>query len=162
TESSIGPVNPVFSPDGQSIAYRVVEEGALKRIPVSGGTAMIICQTDQIYGISWHDEAIVFGQGPKGIMRVSPDGGAPEAIATVASDEIADAPQLLPGKRGVMFAIRKAVDSWEKGRIVIQPFDGGARKTLIEPGADPRYLPSGHLAYVLGGVVMAVPFDLET
>lgn len=162
SDSPIGPINPVFSPDGQWIAYRTVEDNALKRIPISGGAAVVICPSDQIFGMSWHEDAIVFGQGSKGIMRVSPSGGVPEVIAAVENDEIADAPQLLPRNRGLLFSIRRASDTWEQGRIVVQPLDGGARKTLIEGAGDGRYLPTGHLMYATGGVVMAVPFDLDT
>jgi Tol biopolymer transport system component len=162
TDSPLGPINPVFSPDGQWIAYRNLEGNVLKRIPVSGGAAVVICPTDQIFGVSWHDDAIVFGQGAKGIMRVSPNGGMPEVIATVASDEIADSPQLLPQNHGLIFSVRKTTDTWDKGRVVLQPLDGGARKTLVENGADGRYLPTGHITYAMGGVVMAVPFDLRT
>jgi serine/threonine-protein kinase len=162
SESPIGPVNPVFSSDGQWLAYRSVEDSALKRIPVSGGAPVVICPTDQIFGVSWRDDTIVFGQGAKGIMRVPANGGAPEPIATVATDEIADGPQLLPGNRGLIFSLRKITDSWDKGRVVLQPLDGGARTTLVEGGGDGRYLPTGHIVYAVGGVMMAVPFDLET
>ena len=162
SESSVGPVNPVFSPDGQWIAYRDVTQGTLMRMPVAGGAAVMICPTEAVYGMSWHDDAIVFGQGPKGIMRVSPNGGAPELIAAVEGDEVADQPQLLPGNRGLLFSIRKSSENWDQGRVVLQPLDGGARKTLIKGGGDGRYLSTGHLTYAVGGVLMAVPFDLDS
>ena len=38
----------------------------------------------------------------------------------------------------------------------------GTRRVLIEGGSDARYLPTGHLVYVLGGTIFAVPFDAES
>jgi serine/threonine-protein kinase len=155
-----GLMSPVFSPDGQSIAFRDNADATLKRIAITGGAAVRICPTDGLFGLSWQQDAIVFGQA-KGIMRVSPDGGVPEVIASVGTDETLDAPQLLPGGRGLIFSVRKLAESWDNGKIVLQPFDGGPRKTLIDGGADARYLPTGHLVYALGGIVLAVPFDLD-
>src|SRR5262249_3790461 len=36
----------------------------------------------------------------------------------------------------------------------------GKRKVLVDGGSYARYLPSGHLVYIRGGTLMAVPFDL--
>lgn len=162
TEAATGVLNPVFSPDGQSIAFRSNGDGTLKRVALSGGAPVTICPIDFIFGMSWDANGIVFGLGAKGIMRVSPNGGVPEVIAAVASDEIADAPQLLPGGRAVLFSMRKTSETWDKGRIVVQRLDGGARTTVIDGGAAGRYLPTGHLAYAIGGIVLTVPFDADT
>ena len=47
---------------------------------VTGGAAVTICPADNPFGISWGPDGIVFGQGSKGIMRVSPNGGTPEVL----------------------------------------------------------------------------------
>jgi len=39
--------------------------------------------------------------------------------------------------------------------------DSGECKVLVEDAADARYLPTGHLAFVRRGVLMAAPFDME-
>jgi Tol biopolymer transport system component len=158
-----GVVNPVFSPDGQSVAFRSNADGTLKRLALSGGAAVTVCRMEQLpYGISWQDDVIVFGQAARGVLRVSQNGGTPEVIASVAADEFVEGPQLLPGNRGVMFSVRKLNETWDQARIVVQPLDGGARRVLIEGGADGRYLPTGHLAYALGGVLLVAPIDLDT
>ena len=73
-------LNPVFAPDGESIAFFTAAAGrTLRRIPVSGGTASTIA-TVQVtpFGVSWSAEGILIGQGRGGIVRVSRSGGAPE------------------------------------------------------------------------------------
>jgi serine/threonine-protein kinase len=161
SEISAGILNPVFSPDGQTLAFFSSADQSLKRLAVSGGAPVTICPAAAPYGMSWDDHGIVFGQGAKGILRVSPNGGTPEVIATVESDQMAALPQMLPGGRAVLFSVKKTADSWDTAQVVVQTIDGG-RKTLIEGGADGRYLPTGHLAYALSGMLMAVPFDLPS
>ena len=43
--------------------------------------------------------------------------------------------------------------------VVTQVLATGERKTLLTGGADARYVPSGHLIYVVRGVLFAAPFD---
>ena len=111
--------------------------------------------------MSWSPDGIVFGQGPDGIMRVSPDGGAPERIVSVNHDEVAHGPQLLPGGKQVLFTLASgnAGDRWDKARIVVQSLASGERATLITGGSDARYVQSGHVLYALGGRLFAVAFD---
>jgi Tol biopolymer transport system component len=70
------PFNPVFSPDGQSIAFYSQADGAIKKIAVSGGAAVTICPVDVgTFGrMNWDASGIVFNQAGKGIMRVSANG----------------------------------------------------------------------------------------
>ena len=37
--------------------------------------------------------------------------------------------------------------------------DTKERQVLVTGGSQPRYAPSGHLLYLLGGQLMAAPFD---
>jgi len=159
SEESNGLLNPAFSANGKSLVFYSQADRALKRLETSGGTAVRICAADPPMGISWSDSGIVFGQRGKGILRVSPNGGTPEMIAAVAEDEFPANPQMLPDGRTVLFSMAKSGAPWDKGQIVAQRLTDGLRKVLIEPGTDGRYLPTGHLAYALSGVVLAVPFD---
>ena len=71
TENFENVTRPVFSPDGRSIAFWASSDSTLKRVAVTGGAAVTICAADNPFGISWGPDGIVFGQGSKGIMRVS-------------------------------------------------------------------------------------------
>jgi serine/threonine-protein kinase len=159
---TVGPVlNPVFSPDGQSIAFFAANDATLKRIAVGGGAPVTICAAQIVYGMSWDDTGIVFGQLEKGILRVSSDGGVPELIAPVETGQIASLPQMLPGGRALLFSLKRVSESWETGGQIVVQVLGGARKTLVEGGADGRYLPTGHLVYARAGILLAEPFDLD-
>ena len=153
-----GPASPVFSPDGRSIAYY---DRSFQRIPIGGGTAVTLCQGDAPWGMTWSDDWIVFGQGAKGIMRVSAAGGMPEQLVRVESTEVAAEPQLLPGNQVVLFTLATSdgPDRWDTARIVAHTLASGERKTIVSAGSHARYLPSGYLVYALGGTLFAAPFD---
>jgi serine/threonine-protein kinase len=155
--------NPVFSPDGRSIVYFEQGDRTIKRIALSGGAAVTVCEADTILGMSWDGDTIFFGQGSKGIMRVSAIGGKPETVASVNAGELAHGPQLLPDGQTLLFTLATgtAADRWDKARIVAESLTSHERKTLIDGGSDAHYLPTGHLVYALGGVLFALPFDVE-
>jgi len=161
TESAAGVLNPVFSPDGQSVAFWSGADETIKRISVSGGAAVTVCEATRPFGMSWQGDMIVFGQGRAGISRVPASGGNPEVLVRVNDGELAHGPQILPGGQGVLFTLATGTgnDRWDKAQIVVQRLPSGERKTLIQGGSDARYVPTGHLVYALGNVLLAVPFD---
>jgi serine/threonine-protein kinase len=164
TEASIGGItSPAFSPDGQSLVFYSQAEQQLKRIAVSGGTSVTICEAGNPFGVSWGVDGIIFSQGALGIMRVSANGGKPELLVGVKEGELAHGPQMMPGGQTVLFTLAggSGTDRWDTAKIVAQSLRTGERKTLIEGGSDGRYLPTGHIVYARGGVLFAVPFDTE-
>jgi serine/threonine-protein kinase len=164
TETFTAVGNPIFSPDGRSIAFWAASDLTLKKMPITGGAAITICPADNPWGISWGADGIVFGQGPKGIMRVSANGGKPELLVSVKAGELAHGPQMLPGGDAVLFTLASGdgnLEQWDNGRVVVQSLKSGERKTLIERGSDARYVPTGHIVYAFGGTLFAVPFDLR-
>jgi eukaryotic-like serine/threonine-protein kinase len=166
-----GLVSPMFSPDGQSIAFLDIADGVLKRIPLSGGGAITIAVLKTVpLAATWTQRGILFSYGREtvaqdpslqGIFRVSPDGGVPERIVTLDPDESAATPQLLPDGRTIVFTVTRAEgeERWDQAQIVAQSMTGGTRTVLVERGADARYLPTGHLLYTVSGSVFAIPFD---
>ena len=163
TDSGAGITNPVFSPDGKSIAYWSADQ-TLKRVAVDGGTPQTICQAANPYGMSWgSDNMIVFGQGTRGIQRVPAGGGTPETIVTVQQGELAHGPQILPDGDTVLYtlvsmALPPAL-AWDNGKIVALSLKSKQSKILLEGGSDARYAPTGHLVYANAGRILAVPFN---
>ena len=71
-------------------------------------------------------------------MRVSANGGPLEQLVSVKDDELAHAPQMLPGGESVLFTVAKATDSnrWNTAHLVLYTLQTGERKVLVEGGAD--------------------------
>jgi serine/threonine-protein kinase len=158
-----GATNPIFSPDGRWVAFFTGASGAgtLRKVAVTGGAPMTLCQADTPFGGSWADGQIVFATATKGIVRVSENGGPLETLVPSSGSEIMQSPRLLPGGDAVLYSVARAGDGgqWDRAQVVAQSLKTGQRKILIDGGADARYVPTGHIVYALGGVLFAARFN---
>jgi serine/threonine protein kinase/WD40 repeat protein len=168
-ESAEGVSSPVFSPDSRSLAFFSIGDSTLKRVPVSGGAPVTLCFAINPYGVTWSPDGILFGQGTgdlRTVMRVPASGGTAQVLITLQPNELPDGPRMLPGGDSVLFTLattsRATVERWDKAQVVVQSVKSGARKLLVNGGSDARYLPTGHIAYAIGGSIYAVAFDLRT
>jgi eukaryotic-like serine/threonine-protein kinase len=161
----LGLRNPVFSPDGKSIAFFSYIDGGLKRIPLAGGSPTLIGRVPAPWGICWYDNWLVFAVNAEGssIMRIDARGGQPETLIKLKEGELAFAPQVLPGGKTLLYTIATArsINRWDNARIVVQSLSAGEPKVVLEGGADARYVSTGHLVYAVGGILRAVRFDLS-
>jgi serine/threonine protein kinase len=164
-----GVSSPVFSPDSRSLAYFSIGDSTLKRVPVSGGAPVTLCSAINPFGVTWGPDGVLFGQASsdvRTVMRVAAGGGTPQTLITVQPNELADGARMLPGGDLVLFTLamnsRVGAERWDKGQIVVQSVKSGARKLVIDGGSDARYLPTGHIAYAVGGSIYAVAFDLRS
>jgi Tol biopolymer transport system component len=162
--------SPFFSPDGQWIAF--FAGGKLKKIAVTGGAAVTLCDAPRERGGAWGDDGtIVFAPVSfasnaslvAGLLRVSSTGGTPAPLTPQAERETPQArwPQILPGGRAVLFTDSRAPAAFNDADLVVQPLPSGARKVVQRGGFYGRYVPSGHLLYVHDSTLWAAPFDLD-
>ena len=151
---------PVFSPDGQWVAFSLLNGAQIRKVPVTGGTPTTLCEGTFFSGADWGpDDTIVFASA-KGLMRVSAAGGTPTALTTVdtAKGEAAHSrPQFLPGGQQILFTVNGRTPADAKFAVV--DLAGGTPRILAAGGVRGTYLASGHLAYMRGTTVFAVPFD---
>ena len=164
------PMEPVFSPDGQWLAYFTPVSGTsasnsctLKTIAVAGGASITLAQLPGLpYGATWRNGTIAFGVNAGGakVQAVPDAGGTLRTLATAdASKDSVTQPQLLDDDRHLLFVLRDRGSSESEGRIVVQAFDGKDRRTLVNGGSDPRVLSTGQLLYIHDGTLLALPFD---
>jgi serine/threonine-protein kinase len=152
---------PAFSPDGQSIVFWATSE--LKRISITGGRPIKVCAvTNAPFALVWDASGILFDRRETGIVRVSPDGGVPQPIVKVTdTGGLIQKLQLLPDGDTVLFSLAHA-EALATGDVVVQSIKTGARKTIVEGGLDPQYLPTGDLVYVVDGALMMRPFNVRS
>jgi Tol biopolymer transport system component len=163
-ESAIGS-SPFFSPDGQWIGF-FAPDGGLKKVSVFGGAPVALCNADARRGGAWgEDGTIVFPPTVTSpLYRISAAGGAPVALTQLdaARKEITHRwPQILPGGKDVLFTASADNNNFERAFVGVASLVTGQTKVLIENAYFGRYLPSGYLAYVSGGTLFAVPFDVK-
>ena len=131
---------PFFSPDGRWLGFW--QEGELRKVPVAGGPAVALAKADAPSGVSWTpDDTVLFGQGSKGIWRVSGQGGAPELLVPMdaASGESALAPQILPDGATVLFTVARN-EAWDEAQIVAHSPRSGKRTLIVDSATEGRYL----------------------
>ncbi|MDQ5871140.1 MAG: protein kinase [Acidobacteriota bacterium] len=161
-----GGVVPFFSPDGQWIGFRHLQSRTVRKVALSGGAPVTVCETEVFYGASWApDDTIVFSPTvPGALARVPAAGGKPQPLTKLdlaKNERDHRYAQILPGGKAVLFTIGYSdIESYDDARIAVQSLETGERKILVEGGTLGRYSPSGHLLYVRAGNLLAVPFDL--
>ncbi|MBI1955764.1 MAG: PD40 domain-containing protein [Acidobacteria bacterium] len=153
---------PFFSPDGQWLGYG----GDLSKISISGGAPVVLDSTPPSFqGGSWGDnDRIVYAPNYSGrLWEIPTAGGTPQPLTKLDAPRHETShrwPQVLAGSNTVLFTAATG-GSWDDAEIVAQRLDSGERKVMVQGGTYGRYVPTGHLVYVRGGTLMAVPLDLE-
>ncbi|MCU1238310.1 MAG: serine/threonine protein kinase, partial [Candidatus Solibacter sp.] len=158
----VGNIDPAFSPDGQWLAY--VRERHLRKIAVTGGAPVSICEIASVRGIGWgEDDTIVFADGNNGrLMRVPASGGTPRELTNPqrSGDFVHWWPHILPGGKQVLFTALKGVRDFDGASIKAVSLATGEVRTVYAGGYSARYLPSGHLVFMHEGTLFAARFDL--
>ena len=153
--------NPFFSPDSRWLGFTAA--GQLKKVLLSGGTPQTI--SDVSAAMTWQtapkwevDDTIFYVPTTgAGIWRVAAGGGTPVAVTTLTGTESSHRwPQLLPGGNALLFS---AFTGSDEPQVFVQPLESGPRRAVTK-GSAATFLPSGHVAYVQAGTLMAVPFDV--
>jgi serine/threonine protein kinase/Tol biopolymer transport system component len=165
-------IEPFFSPDGQWIGYWSGTDQKLKKVAISGGAPVVICDTSPlVLGASWNsDNTIAYSDILTGVMRVSADGGTAEvlikgSIVNAAKEGFPARPLMLPDGKTLLFTNNTGSDP-SNYQIGVQSLKSGERKILIRSGLAATYCPTGHLVYSLvnnnTGNLLAIPFDLDS
>ncbi len=158
-----GGSSPFLSPDDKWIGFWA--DGKLMKVPIEGGIPKPLCDVQSPFGFSWGTEnQIVFSYAKhSGLFRISADGGEVETLTVPdrSREEIAHyLPHCLPDGKGILFTIKRHF--WDlHPRIAV--WEPGTRKwrILLEDAADARYVPTGHLAFLRQGTLIAAPFSLD-
>jgi eukaryotic-like serine/threonine-protein kinase len=154
---------PFVSPDGQWIGF--FADGKVKKISVSGGAAVILCDAGYSGGASWSSQGMItFSPTPNvtPLQQVPDAGGAPQPLSRLDKGDVSHRwPEFLPGGKAVLFAAGPTAVTFTNAQVAVLPLGAGQRRNLIQGAAQPRYAASGHLVYAQGGSLVAVPFDAQ-
>jgi serine/threonine-protein kinase len=153
---------PVFSPDGQYIAFITGEPGDLKVMPADGGPSQSAA-TDSVnpWGVDWGSDGLLYFSVANGrLVRVRPGGGPLEPISapdTTLGESEHEWPYILPSAKGALVQIwRGSTADAEIGILDLETLEMRSRFA----GVVAQYLPTGHLLYVsYDGSLIAQPFD---
>lgn len=149
-----GATMPFWSPDSESLAFYT--DGKLKKIAVSGGPSVTLCDAASFRGGAWgRDGVIVFAPGTtSALQKVSSAGGVPTAATVLAKGESGHVrPAFLPDGRHFIY---RAFG----GGIYVGSLDSSDRTELFKTfdNATVRYS-QGYLLFLREATLMAQPFD---
>ena len=154
---------PFFSPDGKMLAFFTGFPGALKIVPMRGGSPTTLSDSAYAQGGSWSDDGWLYfignSAGKSSLMRIRSDGGKAQVVARPDStrDELYFFwPEALAGGRTVLATIWR-----QKGAPDIAAVDVKTGK-VREIGKGVRALSygSGYLAVLQSdGTIVATRFD---
>ena len=157
---------PFFSPDGQSVAYFTAS--ALMKVALKGGHPVRVAFTPPVTrGGMWLPDGSFVGSPTQssGLYRIV-DADKPQPVTTLNEKEGERAhlwPHLLPGGRSALFTVWRGTSmDATQADIAVLDLASGQYSTLIKGGAFAQYSGTGHILYVSGGALMAVPFDVES
>jgi Tol biopolymer transport system component len=153
---------PFWSPDGRFIAFFVA--GSLKKIPVGGGPAQILCDITTVPTAgSWSAAGVILFSGLSGpILRVPAAGGQPTPATTVdlaRRDERHSFPYFLPDGRHFLYYIRSP-DPQRDG-IYVKALDSEETRLVLQASSNVAFVAPGFLLYARDGVLLAQRFDAD-
>jgi serine/threonine-protein kinase len=156
-----GAATAFFSPDGESLGF--YDGSKLKKVRLDGKPPITLYEEVDGWGATWATDGTIFFAPVfnQGLWRVSASGGSPSVVTTPdpKQGEVSHRwPQILPDGKTVLFTILTDTGSFRVGLLYL---DTGRHRVLVERGSFARYVPTGHLVYLNGGVLLAAPFDLE-
>lgn len=168
-----GAMAPFFAPDGRSIGYWRVQRNtaSLMRTNLEGGPPQLIAEVGaRICGACWTPGGeIIFASGPPwGLRRVGVGGGPISELTKLDenTESTHGAPEIMPDGVTVLFTHAAIVNGAVRTRIDSVRLDSGARTTVLDNAASPRYLPGksgqGLLVFSRGNAVLGVSMDLRT
>ena len=159
-----GAMAPFFRPDGQWVAF--FANGKLKKVAIAGGPPVMVCDAEQVVVVGGARMApscsrLIKCRTPFYTACRTPAACHSRserwpktkcsAVATGAA-----------GRSGGALQCQRAYDEydWNLGRVMARTLDGGEAKVIVRGGFYGRYVRSGHVLYIHGGTLFAIPFDV--
>jgi serine/threonine-protein kinase len=151
---------PFFSPDGEWVGFFAGEK--LKKIATSGGAPLILTSVPPVTrGASWAPDGTIYLSPTFSdqIFKIPDAGGALVPVTTLDKGEANHLlPHVLPGGRAVLFTVWNG-GSFADASLWVWSVPTGRRKKLLDSASGGQYASTGHLVFVRGDALLAVPFD---
>jgi serine/threonine protein kinase/Tol biopolymer transport system component len=148
------------SADGRWVGFTLGSD--LMKVSLVGGRPVRVSElpAPQQRGSSWgSDNSIFVGANQRGLLRIPATGGKPQVLVAPEGGRQYWYPQVLPGGRAVLFT--SSLPARDAGDVFALDLATGMTKMVIRDGVAGRYVTTGHLVFLRGGDLWAVPFDRQ-
>ncbi len=152
---------PFWSPDSRSIGF--FTDDKLKRIELSGGSPVTICDSTLGRGGSWNQDGTIVAAlyYNTGLYRVPASGGTPTPVTTIDGVHYSSHrwPWFLPdGKHFLYIAIKHNAPTSPETAVFLASLDGKENRLLFHTLSNAIYA-SGRLLFQRENSVVAQTFD---
>jgi len=154
---------PFWSPDSRHIGF--FQDGKLKKIDVTGGPPVLLCDAPGARGGAWsRNDVIVFApQTLGGLSSVPTAGGTPTPVASPKGSGGAFSsrwPAFLPdGRHFVYLSGDLSATGTSKLGIYLGEIGSDEQQFLLQADSEALYAPPGYLVFLRGDTLMAQPFN---
>jgi eukaryotic-like serine/threonine-protein kinase len=156
-----GAIYPFWSPDGEFLAF--FAGGKLKKLDLSGGNAIPICDVLEGRGGTWSTEGvIVFGSRADTLSRVDASGGKPVRLTSLdeARHETSHRwPQFLPDQKHFLFIAQ--APQIPSARVFVASLDS-PKPVMLEDLTSTATFSNNHMLYVSDNSLLIRGFDPGT
>jgi serine/threonine protein kinase/Tol biopolymer transport system component len=160
-----GAEKPFWSPDSRYLGF--FADGKLKKIDISGGPPVTLCDAPFGRGGTWNrDGVIVFSPDDRSLHRVSASGGVstPVTKLDVARRETSHPwPWFLPDGRHFLYLAAEGIFGGlgAGGSIRIGSIDAKEESKVVVEASSNAVYAQGYLLYLRESTLMAQPFDCK-
>lgn len=150
---------PFWSPDSRWIGF--LAGGKLRRVEASGGPPQDISDAAGFSGGTWNRDGVILFGSAKGLLRVTAEGGHPEAVTTLDASESGHFwPHFLPDGRRYLYTAWSGQSA--NRAIVVGTLDSSEKTRLLSTGSNAEYADPGYLVFHRESAVYAHSFDADT
>jgi serine/threonine protein kinase len=160
-----GAFYPFWSPDNRYIGF--FQSGKMKKIEVSGGLPVTICDAPDGRGGSWNQDGVIIFSPSAGeaIYQVPAAGGTATAVTKLDTSRRVSSHRwshFLPDGKHFLYFSRYSFGGVEREEdaCVVASLDGKVNKRLMSANGNVVYA-SGYLIYLRERTLMAQPFDVD-
>jgi len=160
-----GAAYPFWSPDDRYIGF--FQSGKMKKIEVSGGPSVTVCDAPDGRGGSWNQNGVIIFSPTAGdpIQEVSAAGGPVTVVTKLDASRREQThrwPCFLPDGNDFLYFSRSSFGGVEREEdaLVVASLDGKVNKRLMPAKGNVAYA-AGYLIYLREKTLMAQPFDVN-
>lgn len=158
---------PFWSPDSRYIAF-IEGRNQLKKMPVGGGPAQLICETKSGADGTWGSAGYIIYDAGLGdsLFMVAASGGTPVALLGLdreAGELTHSWPWFLPDGKHYLFLaeVNDRAAAGGKYRLRVGNIETRESVTLFPVDARVQYCEPGYLVYFRDGILLAQRFDAD-
>jgi serine/threonine protein kinase/Tol biopolymer transport system component len=149
-----GAASPFWSPDSRFLGFMAGNK--LKKIDVTGGPPIMLCDAAEFRGASWSKDGVIIFATVGPLQKVPAAGGLPTPATVLGQGDQAHwRPSFLPDGRHFLYRV-------SNGGIYVGSLDSNDRTLVIkDPDNNIALYAQGFLLFMRETTLMAQPFDVQ-